>query len=79
MLINETQRLFDDYQRKEKLILFDRGKTISFVEKKQVFSDAMKEDELIINDIEQRLTRCQCLSDQEEILQILQQHVPSTK
>lgn len=39
----------------------------------------MKEDELIINDIERRLMRCQYLSDQEEILEILQQHVPSTK
>lgn len=39
----------------------------------------MKDDESIIKDIERRLLRSTCLSDQEEILQSLQQHIPSKK
>lgn len=78
-LINETQRLFDDYQRRLKLPLFVRYEHIFCfsIEKKQVCNDAIKADESIINDMERRLTRSKRLSDQEEILQILQQHVPS--
>lgn len=39
----------------------------------------MKDDEMLIKDIERRLLRSTCLSDQEEILQILQRHIPSIK
>jgi predicted DNA-binding protein YlxM (UPF0122 family) len=53
--------------------------SISFlsVEKKQVYDDVIKNDEMIINDVERRLKESKRLSDQEEILQILQQHIPS--
>jgi len=53
--------------------------SISFlsVEKKQVYIDVIKNDEMIINDVERRLKESKRLSDQEEILQILQQHIPS--
>jgi len=48
-----------------------------YVEKKQTYNDAIKNDELIINDVERRLKESKSLSDQEDILQILQNHVPS--
>jgi hypothetical protein len=38
----------------------------------------IKTDELLLNDIERRLTDSKNLSDQEEILQILQRHIPSS-
>jgi hypothetical protein len=37
----------------------------------------MKNDELVLNDVERRLKESKGLSDQEEILQILQKHIPS--
>jgi len=49
-----------------------------FVERKQVYTDAIKTDESLLNDIERRLTDSKNLSDQEEILQILQKHIPSS-
>jgi hypothetical protein len=48
-----------------------------YVEKKQVYNDMIKNDELVINDVERRLQESHSLSDQEEILQILQRHIPS--
>ncbi len=48
-----------------------------YVEKKQVYNDMIKNDELVINDVERRLQESHGLSDQEEILQILQRHIPS--
>ncbi|CAF0755692.1 unnamed protein product [Rotaria sp. Silwood1] len=49
-----------------------------YQQKKQICIDVIKMDESIIKDIEQRLNESQSLSDQEEILQILQKHIPST-
>ncbi len=42
-----------------------------------MYDDVIKNDEMIINDVERRLKESKRLSDQEEILQILQQHIPS--
>jgi hypothetical protein len=42
-----------------------------------MYNDVIKSDELIINDVERRLKEGKRLSDQEEILQILQRHIPS--
>ncbi len=42
-----------------------------------MYNDVIKCDELIINDVERRLKEGKRLSDQEEILQILQRHIPS--
>ena len=52
-------------------------KTCFYLGKKQIYNDAIKTDELVLNDIERRLKESKCLSDQEEILQILQKHIPS--
>ena len=52
-------------------------KHVFYVEKKQSYIDVIKNDELIIMDIELRLNKSNNLSDQEEILQILQKHIPS--
>ncbi len=42
-----------------------------------MYNDVIKNDEMIINDVERRLKESKRLSDQEEILQFLQQHIPS--
>lgn len=47
------------------------------LEKKQVYNDMIKNDQLVLNDVEQRFRESKTLSDQEEILQILQKHIPS--
>jgi hypothetical protein len=47
------------------------------LEKKLIYNDERISDELLINDIEQRLRESKSLSDQEEILRILQKHIPS--
>jgi hypothetical protein len=39
--------------------------------------DVIKSDESIINDVERRLKESRSLSDQEDILQRLQRHIPS--
>ncbi|CAF2378642.1 unnamed protein product [Rotaria sp. Silwood2] len=57
---------------KEAQHLFD-----DYQQKKQICIDVIKMDESIVKDIEQRLDESKSLSDQEEILQILQQHIPS--
>jgi hypothetical protein len=57
--------------------LFFLSITFLSVEKKQVYNDVIKNDEMIINDVERRLKESKRLSDQEEILQFLQQHIPS--
>ncbi|CAF3527324.1 unnamed protein product [Rotaria socialis] len=49
----------------------------NYQQKKQTYVDVIKIDEMIIKNIEQRLSESQNLSDQEEILQILQEHIPS--
>jgi hypothetical protein len=56
---------------------FDSFLWFSYLEKKQISKDAIKVDELLINDIERRLKESKSLSDQEEILQILQQNISS--
>lgn len=42
-----------------------------------MYNDAINTDELIIKDIEQRLHESKSLSDQEEILEILQRNISS--
>ncbi|CAF1571881.1 unnamed protein product [Adineta steineri] len=84
------QMLFDDHSEnlkhknadqkateiliKETEYLFD-----DYQQKKQVYNDLIKTDQSLINDMERRLTESKTLSDQEEILQILQKHIPSER
>ncbi|UJR35757.1 hypothetical protein I4U23_028506 [Adineta vaga] len=49
----------------------------AYQKKKQVYTDAIRTDQLLINDMEHRLNESKTLSKQEEILQILQKHIPS--
>ncbi|CAF1247074.1 unnamed protein product [Adineta ricciae] len=49
----------------------------AYQKKRQAYTDAIRDDKLLIDNMEYRLRESQTLSDQEEILQILQKHIPS--